>query len=139
MVLNKNNFLQEEPASGGGAKAVLLFVVLGLLLVLALTAAGYLYLQLNDYKNDPQRIMQDELNGLVKKVGGLIVLPDNEQPTVATVTNLEKLKSQPFFNKAKVGDKVLIYTNAKKAILYDPVNNKIVEVAPLNIGAPAGE
>ncbi|MEK7084254.1 MAG: hypothetical protein AAB932_03410 [Patescibacteria group bacterium] len=29
--------------------------------------------------------------------------------------------------------KVLIYTNAKKVILYDPVNNKIVEVAPLSI------
>ena len=53
---------------------------------------------------------------------------------MATVSDLEKLKDQPFFAKAKIGDKVLIYTDAKKAILYDPVNDKIVEVAPINIG-----
>ena len=44
-----------------------------------------------------------------------------------------------FFSKAKVGDKVIIYTNARKAILYDPVAGKIVEVAPVNIGTPTTE
>lgn len=33
----------------------------------------------------------------------------------------------------KNGDKVLIYVKAKKAILYDPAKNIIVDVAPVNI------
>ncbi|KKT87549.1 MAG: hypothetical protein UW89_C0024G0001, partial [Parcubacteria group bacterium GW2011_GWB1_45_10] len=32
------------------------------------------------------------------------------------------------------GDKVLIFSTSQKAILYDPVNDIIVEVAPINIG-----
>ena len=31
------------------------------------------------------------------------------------------------------GDKVLIYSNAKKAYLYDPVSDKIINIAPLNL------
>ena len=71
---------------------------------------------------------------LVAKVGQLIVLPQNETPTVATVSDPSLLKGQPFFQDAAKGDVVLIYTGAEKAILYDPVANKIVAVAPITIG-----
>ena len=74
---------------------------------------------------------------IVTRVGELIVLPEGENPTIATVSDPERLRDQPFFAKAKVGDQVLIYTNAHKAILYDPKQHKILEVAPLNIGDTA--
>ncbi len=87
--------------------------------------------------NDPQGVAKQETRDLVAAVSKLIVLPDGEDPTVATVSEPNKLKSQAFFAKAQKGDKVLIYTNAKKAILYNPETNKIIEVAPINIGNPA--
>ncbi len=108
--------------------------VLVVLLVVVLGAAVYFYVQLNQLKEDPQKIAQEEARSLVIKVGKLIVLPEGEEPTVATVTDPNLLKDQPFFANAKTGDKVLIYTNARKAILYNPDENRIVEVAPVSIG-----
>ena len=66
-----------------------------------------------------------EAETLVAKIGKLIHLPDNEEPTIATVSDMEKLKDKPFFKDAKVGDKVLLYPKAKRAVLYDVSNNKI--------------
>jgi hypothetical protein len=83
-------------------------------------------------QNDPQIQASIEIDQLVSQVGQLMTLPSAEQPTVATVTDLSQLQNQPFFTNAQVGDKVLIYSNEKEAILYRPSDNKIIEVAPLN-------
>ena len=109
-----------------------IFIVLTILF--AVTTAYY-HRQYEDIKANPQKVAQDATNELVKRVSELMVLP-NETPNVATITDLAKLKDQPFFAKAKVGDRVLIFPNAKKVVLYDPVNHKILDVAPLNTGAP---
>jgi hypothetical protein len=85
---------------------------------------------LNNQQNSTH--VQEENKALVDKVGEIIILPDDENPTIATVNDLDKLKGQPFFAKAELGDKVLIYAKAKKAILYRPGNNKIIELAPLS-------
>ena len=114
-----------------------MFAPAAALAILFLVAAGgayYYYLKFNELKANPQKIAESEVAETVKRVGEIMVLPEGEAPTVATVADPARLKDQPFFAKAKIGDKVLIYTNARKAILYDPSANKIVEVAPLNIG-----
>ncbi len=102
--------------------------------VLAIGAAGYFYYQLYKMKQDPNATARREATELVAKVSKLVVLPE-EVPTVATVSDTEALKDQAFFKNAKQGDKVLIYAQAKKAILYSVELNKILEVAPLNIGS----
>lgn len=73
---------------------------------------------------------------LVAKIGTLIELPAGEEPTIATVTDKTKLTDQPFFASAQNGDVVLIYTHAKKAYLYRPGSNKILDVAPVNFPTP---
>lgn len=73
---------------------------------------------------------------IVKKVGAFMELPKDEDPTIATVTDLEKLKGQPFFQEAKKGDVVLIYDRAAKIILYDPLANKIINAASTNVETP---
>lgn len=72
-----------------------------------------------------------EVQDAVARVGRHIVLPEGETPTVATVTDPSKLAEQSFFAKAKKGDIVLLYTQAKRAYLYDPASDKLVEVAPI--------
>lgn len=82
---------------------------------------------------NPTEAAKEESKNLVHKVGKFIELPQ-EEVTIATIIDENMLKDQAFFTKAKKGDKVLIYTAARKAILYRPVTNKVIEVAPINIG-----
>lgn len=72
-----------------------------------------------------------EADDTVAKVGKLVLLPEGEQATLATVTDVTKLKGQSFFAKAQNGDKVLIYEQSKKAILYRPALNKVIEIGPV--------
>lgn len=118
------------------------------LVVLALLAGGaYFAYQYNEAKKeakaaqaeadklkDPQQAARAQTEQLVADVGKLVQLPTGETPTVATVSDVSKLKSQAFFAKAQNGDKVLIYTEAKRAILYRPSTNKVIEIAPVNLG-----
>jgi hypothetical protein len=70
----------------------------------------------------------------IQAVGKLYDLPDNEKPDVATVKDKEALKKQyPFFDQAENDDVVLIYKEAKLAILYRPSTQKLIKVGPVNI------
>ncbi len=110
----------------------LVIITLGILLLLTAAATAYLYRTVNALKVNVQTAEQkNETAELISKVGNIILLPEGEVPTIATVSNPEELKEQPFFAKAKMGDKVLLYPIAKKAYLYDPVANKIIEVSSI--------
>lgn len=109
-------------------KKYLGLILVLLVVVLALTSVYF-------YKKSvgvTDKVSQEEVKSLVQKVSRLVVVPTDETPTIATVSDPEALKNQAFFIDAKKGDKVLIYSNAKKAVLYDPVADKIVNIAPLN-------
>ena len=108
----------------------LIFTASIVLIILLTGLSIYLYKK----SRSSEQKNASEVQSIVNKVGKLMYLPTDEIPTVATVSDPSALKDQAFFVDAKVGDKVLIYTNAKKAILYDPRVNKIVTIAPLNIG-----
>lgn len=109
-------------------------MLMPLVLILAIGLALYFFTEAQGLKKNPNSIVEKETKSLVTKVGQLLVLPTGETPTVATVSDPEALKDQVFFSKAVKGDKVLIYAQAKKAILYSVSMNKILDVAPLNIG-----
>jgi hypothetical protein len=61
-----------------------------------------------------------------------MLLP-NETPTIATISDPEKLKDQAFFAQARAqAIKSLSILKLHKAILWRPSINKVIEVAPLN-------
>lgn len=103
-----------------------------IVLIVGLSAATiYFY---NKSKSSGPEGSVVEIAKLERELGKIILLPENEVPTLATVADPEQLKDQPFFADAKKGDKVLIYTTARKAILYDPKAKKIINVGPVAIG-----
>ena len=112
---------------------VLLFVIA----VLAIIGGYYYYDKYQKVLKDPQIITRQETEWLVSRGSILMQLPQDETPSIATVIDKDKLKDQPFFKECENGDKVLIYTKAKKAILYRPSANKVIEVTPLSIDESA--
>ena len=114
---------------------VTVFSALFVLLVGATGAAGYFYYQ---YRTATAVSSEaDEIAVLTKMLGAMLELPADETPTLATVMDKEKLASQPFFQKAENGDKVLIYTSVGRAILYRPSTKKIVDMTTVNVNTPA--
>lgn len=116
----------------------LAIVVLIAALAVGLAVFAYKYDQANKEAkrlSDPKAAAEKQVTDLITDVSKLVELPTGETPTIATVTDKTKLNSQAFFKNARNGDKVLIYTQAKRAVLYRPSSKKVIEVAPLNIGS----
>ena len=111
-------------------------------LIVGLSANSYrlsrqnrkLGIEIETLRKDPNSVAKEEIKELVAKLSKLVVLPEGEEPVVATVTDKEKLKDQPVFAKAENGDKILIYAKAQKAYIYRPATNLLVDVVPVNIG-----
>ncbi len=130
---------EEVRRSGGGGfpfKFVVYFVLLligaGGTYLLAKTKPSLIGLPKNQAES------QAEADKIVAQVGKLISLPADEKPTVATITNIDQLKGQPFFVNAKNDDKILVYQKANKAIIYRPSENRVIDVGAVNvIGTPA--
>jgi hypothetical protein len=118
-------------------KKILVWVLVTVIALAGIGSGAYYYLQYQSTQKllkDPVLGTEMEVERLVEKIAKVVELPQ-EVPTIATVSDASKLKDQQFFKKAQNGDKVLIYQNAKKAILYRPSTGKIVEFGPINLGS----
>lgn len=70
---------------------------------------------------------------LIARLKTMLAVPSGETPTIATLADLAQVKGQAFFAHAEMGDKIIVYLNAKKAILYRPSTKQIIEVGPLEV------
>ncbi len=115
-------------------------VIVGIIIAIALIPSYYFYTRWEHSQKllkNPELALQEEKRGIVDKVGKLVDIPSNEDPTIATISDKDKLqnqiKNQPFFSKAENGDKVLVFPQAKKAILYRPTINKVMDMVAISL------
>ncbi|MCC6710836.1 MAG: hypothetical protein IT416_00595 [Candidatus Pacebacteria bacterium] len=81
-----------------------------------------------------QEAVAKEREEILAKVSKLMILPDDEEPTIATVTDAQVLAQyQPFFRKASDGDKVILYVKSGKSIIYSPDKDIIVNVGTISV------
>lgn len=119
-------------------------IVLAVLAVLIIGGLGTLavmqYLEIDRLRDPSNTTQQADASAaqLKEKVALLMELPD-EDATVATVTDAEKLKGQDFFKNAEKGDKVLIFTAAKKAVIYRESTNKVINAGPIILSSSTVE
>ncbi|HSX39201.1 MAG TPA: hypothetical protein VLI92_01260 [Candidatus Saccharimonadales bacterium] len=112
--------------------------ILGIVVLVAVVLSPSIYFyfkyrEVNNLLHVNSDSTQKEDSALIAKVGQLFALPVNEEPTVATVADKNKLKDNPLFSKAENGDKVLIYKVSRKLFLYRPSINKLIDVAYISI------
>jgi hypothetical protein len=106
-------------------------IMFGLFIIALMSISFYYYHQYKKIKDNPDASIQEENKSLLSKVYKIMDLPQDETPTIATVSDKDKLKDQDFFKNSENGDKILIFSNSKIAIMYRPSANKIMKVAPL--------
>lgn len=138
----EEEFLKEKKKEKEIPKRVLnqktVAIAAGVALIIGLMGvSGYFYYQYKKVVANPSTASQDELKNIVQKIGKFMDIP-SEEPTLATVSDKEKLKSQVFFSNAENGDKVLIFTKSQRAILYRPSTGKVIEVMSLSSSGQSG-
>ncbi len=115
-------------------------LVITILLALVLVGGFLGYKELDKLRDEnsklsnPQESAKIETDKVKSEVANILDVPTDEEPTIATVSDVSKLSNQTFFKKAQNGDKLIMYSKAKKAILYRPSTKKVIEVAPINLG-----
>ncbi|PIZ58217.1 hypothetical protein COY23_00675 [bacterium (Candidatus Torokbacteria) CG_4_10_14_0_2_um_filter_35_8] len=129
---------QETPRRKRTNKKEVILIIFLVLLLIALVGVTYLYFQEKKKMENPTQVATEEAKKIKEKVGKLILLPENEEPTIATIIDVDKLREEnpEFYKNATNGDKLLVYP--QKAILYDPDRNIVINVAPV-IRQPSDE
>ena len=77
-----------------------------------------------------ERLTDEQVAELIERVGRFLVLPSDEQPSVAAISDAVSLSErQAFYKDAKDGDILIVYSS--KAIIYDAEADKLVNVGPI--------
>lgn len=114
-------------------------IILLLSVISLVSLSGYLYKELKDQKNSAPLSSEDaqkEAVVLKNKVSKMISLPD-EIPVIGTVNDKNKFKDQPFFNDVENGDRLLIFSESKKVVIYREKDNKLINVGPIAVTSEA--
>jgi cytoskeletal protein RodZ len=108
-----------------------LLIIIIILLLIALGGIGYLYMTEKKRAENPTQVATEEAQKVKDNVGKLIMLDESEEPTIATIIDIEALKTEnpEFYKDASNGDKLLVYS--QRAIIYNQEKNIIVNVAPV--------
>ncbi len=123
----------ETKATYRNLKIWLILTSIGLVVLVVLVG---LLLWLPPKKSkQPAADTRTQSHRVIDEVGALYLLPTNEAPTtVAKILDKTKLDhSQPFYQNAKNGDFLLIYSKNKLALLYRESVNKLVNVGTVSI------
>lgn len=109
----------------------LLIWAIGVAIVSGIFTIGYRYHEYQELKNNPEYAAAKELNTILNHLAKFMILPADEIPTLATITDSEKARQQTFLKNTENGDKLIIFAKNRKAILYRPNSRKIIEFGPL--------
>lgn len=108
--------------------------IIAILLIAASVVFGaYYYTQYQTLKKNPAASTEQTNKALLTKLGKIMELPTDEDPQIAAITDKTKLGEDPFFTNAKNDDYIIVYSKARKIIIYREGENKIINQGPFSI------
>lgn len=118
---------------GKSKKMVALVSVASVLTVASLGLAGFFGWKYFSGSPSEEEVAAKTTEKVVNKAGALFELPKEEEPTVAQIQDKSKLEDQEFFDKAQDGDYLLVYEQAKIALIYRESSDKLINVGPVDL------
>ena len=117
-----------------GKQRMRTIIQIGIFLTACLGITAYAYNKVtgNGLTQSNDSRSQKDKQVLIEELSTFLVLPKEEDPTLATVTDKTKLLDQPVFKEAENGDKLLAYPISKKLILYRPNRKLIIAIASIH-------
>lgn len=110
-------------------------IILGVVLVVAVAVGGWwaFSAQSDDGLANigaGAKLTEAQVQQVVARVSKYMVLPSGEEPSVSVIADVAtRAEQQPFYRGAKDGDILIVYSS--RAIIYDPKENKLVNVGPI--------
>lgn len=90
--------------------------------------------ELAELKETTQSSRQEISEEVLQKVRTHFYISENQQPTVATITDVERLKQvSDFYSRAQNNDYLIIISDPPRAILYNPDENVILDIVPVTL------
>lgn len=112
-------------------KQFIVVVIYALILLLALSAAGYFFVRYTQVNKKYSAIPDIKNQQTLASVGKIIDLPKDETPSLYEVKDKDKLATtqaaKDFFDKAANGDVIIVYQKANVAVIYRPKDNKVIK------------
>jgi hypothetical protein len=102
---------------------------------IVILSVGCVLMLYNRNTDSEQPVIASDVQIVKSSVSKHFLLPSDEEPALATVTDLSKLNSA-LKAKAQNGDRVLIYQNNRIAILYRPSIDRVIDITPVSIDNP---
>lgn len=103
-------------------------IIIATILIVGWLGAIYFYNQYNEIANDPQVVAQKQAAKVLVDLSSIMELPENELPSISTITDISALAGNPFFARAQNGDVLITYTKAQQAIIFRSSMKKIINV-----------
>lgn len=77
------------------------------------------------------KLSDAQVNYLVGRISQFMVVPQGEEPSITVLGDIQELAAdQSFYQDAKDGDLLVVFSN--RAIIYDPVSDKLVTVSSID-------
>ena len=107
----------------------LILAVIGI----AIIVAGFFIIR-NQIIKSSGIVTERQVERIINRMGGNILLPQNERPSVLIIEDVERLRAtQPFYTFAENGHYLVLFQQNGLAFIYDFDNDIIINVGPLQI------